>query len=116
MKILIADESVLICSLIAHILKNNNHYDDIIECNSTKSVLINIKKNHPDLIIIDIAGMELNGAKIIESLKQKEKPSVIIFISQFDDYEFKERAKKLNGLFLNKSDLEKLPKIMESLV
>lgn len=114
MKILIADESILICSLIIDLLKKNNLNHEIFECNSTNSVLIFIKKYHPDLIIIDISGIELNGARIIESLKQKDKLSKIIFISQFDDLEFKNKAKELNGIFLNKSELETLPKLMES--
>lgn len=112
MKILIADESELMCEFIANVLKKNNSANEISFSTSQESALQKINELHPEIIIIDIAGIKLNGSKIIQSLNKNNLPKEIIFISQFDDAEYQEKAEELNGHFLCKNNLTKLLEVI----
>lgn len=116
MKILIADESELICAFIANMLENSNKENEIAFSTSQESALQKITELNPEIIIIDIAGIKLNGSKLIQSLNKNNLPKTIIFTSQFDDAEYQEKAEELNGHFLCKKNLEDITKLLETIV
>jgi DNA-binding response OmpR family regulator len=116
MKILIADESELICTFIVNMLENNNKENDIAFTTSHESTLQKINELNPEIVIIDIAGIKLNGSKLIQSLNKNNLPKTIIFTSQFDDVEYQEEAEELNGHFLCKKNLEDITKLLETIV
>ncbi len=114
MKILIADESALITSVSFRILQKVLKNAEVIVSNSEKETLECIQTQKPEIIIIDISGSGINGAKIISEISKQDKPEKVIFLSQFDDDEYKQKAYELKGLYLNKINLEFLPKFVET--
>lgn len=115
MKILIADESELMCAFIANMLGNGDKVNEITFSTSQESALVKINEFNPEIIIIDIAGIKLNGSKLIQSLDKNNLPKKIIFTSQFDDAEYQEKAEELNGHFICKSELQLLPTMIKEI-
>ena len=87
-KILIADDQDLIRESLKIVLDLNKDMDVIGVAENGQTVLELIKKNLPDVILMDIRMPELDGVLCTKAVKEKYPDVKIIILTTFDDDEY----------------------------
>ena len=85
----------------------------IITSSCVNDALDNIRKIKFDLIISDYDMGDSNGLSILKYLRENDINTKFIMLTGSSSSELKEQVEKLNGIFLDKANLELL-KIIRS--
>lgn len=84
-KIVIIDDSPETLSLVEQALTAENY--NVFCSNSTKNGLELIRKEQPELLVLDYDIPEMNGLELLEVLRQQDNYVAVIFISATPDYD-----------------------------
>ena len=87
-KILIADDQELIRESLKIILDTNSEMNVIGLAENGSKVLDLVRKNLPDIILMDIRMPELDGVECTKVIKKKYPDVKIIILTTFDDDEY----------------------------
>ena len=87
-KILIADDQELIRESLKIILDTNSEMNVIGLAENGSKVLDLVRKNLPDIILMDIRMPELDGVECTKIIKKKYPDVKIIILTTFDDDEY----------------------------
>ena len=87
-KILIADDQELIRESLKIVLDLNQDMEVVGIAENGRTVLEMIKKNLPDVILMDIRMPELDGVLCTKAVKEKFPDVKIIILTTFDDDEY----------------------------
>ena len=87
-KILIADDQELIRDSLKIILDMNSDIKVVGVAENGRKVLDLIRKNLPDIILMDIRMPELDGVQCTKAVKEKFPDVKIIILTTFDDDEY----------------------------
>ena len=109
MKVLIADDSPLIRDVIRRFLEKSFDNPVIIECSDGDETVAIQRNEKPDLILMDIMMVRMDGLEAIRQIKKHSPLSRIIVISQLPEEEYKQAALDAGALdYLNKENLTEL--------
>lgn len=92
-KILIADDSQFMRSLLKDILTPEKH--EVIEAKDGKETLDKIESGKPDLVLLDIIMPEVDGIGVLQKIGKKVK---VVVISAVGQEKMVDEAKKLGAL------------------
>lgn len=87
-KILIADDQELIKDSIKIILEANPNYTVTDTVQNGKEALENIKKNKPNIVLMDIRMPVMDGTVCTKYIKEKWPDIKVIILTTFDDDDF----------------------------
>ena len=87
-KILIADDQDLIRESLKIILDMNSDIKVVGLAENGNKVLEQIRKNLPDIILMDIRMPEMDGVLCTKAVKEKYPEVKIIILTTFDDDEY----------------------------
>ncbi|PKM54215.1 MAG: DNA-binding response regulator [Firmicutes bacterium HGW-Firmicutes-5] len=87
-KVLIADDQELIRHSLEIILKNISDIQVIDSVGDGKSVIRSIRKEKPDVILMDIRMPEMDGVQCTKIIKESYPNIKIIILTSFDDDEY----------------------------
>jgi len=118
MKVLIADDNPKIRRLIKSIIKTQiADVDIIIECENGAEAIELYDQTEPDWVLMDIAMEPLNGFATSHSIFENHPDAKIVFVSQYDESEYREEAKKLGArAYVLKDNLLDLPGLIRNLL
>jgi threonine synthase len=105
-RIALVDDSPDARRLIRRILQSQGNFT-IFEAESGKQALVVIKKEHPDLIILDLMMPEMDGFAVLDALKSSQDTSnipVIVSTAKELTLEEKEKLKGQIQALLQKGD------------
>lgn len=93
MKLLIADDEILIReAIIARIKKGNYLFDEILQAENGLEAKQLIKEHKPELVITDVRMDGMTGLDLIKSCQALGIPSVFIVISGYAEFEYVQNA------------------------
>lgn len=117
-KILIVDDDPRILKSIATILKKKRGKDKVYTAADGFEAGQAIIKFEPDLVILDIMLPGLNGFKVCESIRQKNKQIKIIAITGYDTEENKNKilSAGADAYFSKPLEIQKLLRCMHGLL
>lgn len=93
MKLLIADDEILIReAIIARIKKGNYLFDEILQAENGLEAKQLIKEHKPELVITDVRMDGMTGLDLIKSCQALSTPSVFIVISGYAEFEYVQNA------------------------
>ena len=115
-KILIADDQQLIQQSLAMLLESREQFHVTDTVGNGFQVLESIKKEQPDIILMDIRMPLMDGVVCTETVKRKYPDIKIIILTTFDDDEYIYKALKngASGYLLKGSGQEDLFKAIET--
>ncbi len=87
-KILIADDQELIRQSLQIILNNENDFEVTDAVGNGVEVIRSVRKNRPDVILMDIRMPEMDGVVCTQILKENYPDIKIIILTTFDDDEY----------------------------
>lgn len=109
-KVLVVDDEKEISDMLKSGLERTGKYEVITE-NNPLNALNSVKKNRPNLILLDILMPKMDGLKVLEKLKSDNAtmPIPVIMLSGVTTEEAKQQAANL----YNESYLEKRVSLQE---
>jgi len=104
MRVLVADDEVLVADLISDFLENDERVDKVFSIYNPDEIINSIEEKAVDLIFLDLYMPNLVGMDILAEIKEKYKEIKVIILSSHFQAKYINKALSLgaNG-FLSKS-------------
>ena len=103
MNILIVEDNISLRKMIKDILDAELDFATITEASNAKETFIEISKNLPDIIIMDLKLKKENGLKLTQLIKEKHPQIIIAINTNYDSLEYRKAAKQKGAdAFLSK--------------
>jgi len=96
--VLIVDDDAMIREVLKEIVQDQHH--SVVTAESGEEALDEIKKQHFDLIFLDLLLPGVNGIQILETIKEKDKTAVIVIITAYADEPVALKAMSLGPLMM----------------
>jgi two-component system, LytTR family, response regulator len=84
-RVLVVDDESLARRNLTVLLRDDPDIASVAECESGWEAVGEIKKSHPDLVFLDVQMPECGGFDVLELLGS-EVPSIVIFVTAYDEY------------------------------
>jgi DNA-binding NarL/FixJ family response regulator len=117
MKILIADDSVLILERLQKMLAEIDQVEVIASLNNGIDTLKALKTLTPDLAILDIRMPGLTGLEVLNAIRKENKSVIFIILTLHSQGYFRQLATQAGtNYFFNKADdFEKITQVVAGL-
>lgn len=117
MKIIIADDSLLLRERIKELLNDFENVSIVGEAVNGTEALKLIRETNPDVAIIDIRMPEINGIEVLKKIRESGLFLKIIILSNYPYKQYKERcmAEGADYFFDKNHDSGKLTEIISQL-
>ena len=103
MNILIVEDNISLRKMMKDILVAELHFTTIAEASNVKETFIEISKNLPDIIIMDLKLKKENGLKLTQLIKEKHPQILIAINTNYDSLEYRKAAQQKGAdVFLSK--------------
>lgn len=86
MKALIVDDEPLARDELHYLIQDNREVTKIYEADGIKAAEEQVKKNHPDVVFLDIKLTDGNGMALAEKIKSFDQRPHIVFATAYDSY------------------------------
>ncbi|MHC1737072.1 MAG: response regulator transcription factor [Ignavibacteriaceae bacterium] len=83
MKILIADDSMIIRESLSKLITRNNPEDIISKAVNVGDAIRKIKEIEPDLVILDLAMPGGDGFDVMKEIRKRGKETVVIMLTNY---------------------------------
>lgn len=91
-----------------------DYASSIIEYKSGEDAVRMYPAERPDVVLMDVELEGMDGLSAAELIKSDCPDAEIIFITNYDDKQYKERAAQLGSSYILKENLYELRKILSS--
>lgn len=121
MNILIVEDNIGLRKMMKDILVAELHFATIAEASNVKETFMEISKNLPDVIIMDLKLKKENGLKLTKLIKEKHPQIMIAINTNYDSLEYRKAAQQKGAdVFLSKktnnvSDIVALTKFVNEI-
>ncbi len=117
MKILIADDSVLILERLQEMLAEIDHVEVVASLNNGIDTLKALRTLTPDLAILDIRMPGLSGLEVLNAIRKENKSVIFIILTLHSQGYFRQLAIHAGtNYFFNKADdFEKISQVVSGL-
>ena len=85
LRTIIADDEPLVRERLRALLAERDDVTLLGECGDGASALERIRRDKPDLVLLDVQMPELDGFEVLEALTEDERPA-IVFVTAYDEY------------------------------
>jgi excisionase family DNA binding protein len=96
--VLIVDDDPMITEVLKEIVKDQHH--TVTTADSGEAALNLLKKQHFDLIFLDLKLPGISGNDLLEEIKEKDKNAIVVVITAFADDPVALKAMSLGPLML----------------
>lgn len=117
-KIAITDDHEMVLKGIDSMLADTKDIEVVGIYNNANETLINIQKDRPDILLLDINLPDINGIDLSKKLLKKYTDLKIIALTNFDDISFVKRMLKngVHGYLLKNTDKLELIKALKTVL
>ena len=94
-KVLVVDDEIDVCDFVKNFFEERN-YRVFMALGGSEALRI-LRKEKPDLILLDIKMKEMDGIQTLERIRKIDKNVKVIMVSALEDQDKMEAAKKLGA-------------------
>lgn len=87
-KLVVADDHVLMRQALVSYLKDSNAFDVLAECNDGIELISQTLKTDPDVVVMDISMPNMSGLVAIDKLLSQRPATKILVLSMHDELEY----------------------------
>ena len=115
-RILLADDHMLLLDGLRHLLER--HYDLIGTVQDGQSVVSEVRRLQPDLVLMDVAMPVLNGLQAGQRLREQHPKVKLLYVSMYGDMPYVEEAIRIgaSGYVVKRSGWEELSRAIEAVL
>jgi DNA-binding NarL/FixJ family response regulator len=114
MKVFVVEDSDAICERIVRMVTDVNGVRVVGTADKVSTALLGIKKNEPDVVILDIQLLDGNGLTVLQQVKEELPSSKVIVLTNFNSDQYRDLAERYGAdAFLDKSnDFMQIPDLI----
>ena len=114
MRLFIADDSEILRERLVDILSEIEGIEIVGQEGDAIRVIAAIERLNPDLVILDIQMPGGNGILVLETLKKKEKPPLVIMFTNYPYLQYRKRCLDAGAdfFFYKATEFEKLVNVI----
>ena len=118
MKVLIADDSILVRERLVGMLSEFDQIEIIGEARDGLETMDAIRKLNPDVVILDLRMPKSNGTNVLKSIKKDVPHPIVIVLTNYPSPQYRRKCIELGAhFFFDKStEFDKIPEVLEQLV
>ncbi len=115
MRLIIAEDSEILRERLVEILSEIDGVDIVSEESDASRVLESVERFEPDLVILDIQFPEGNGILILEAIKKRQNPPIIIMFTNYPYLQYRKRCMDAGAdyFFYKTTEFEKLIEVIK---
>jgi len=117
MKVLIVDDSKIVCNGLQQILSNISGVDIVLQAHTGKDAIISISESKPDVVILDIRLPDLSGIEVLKDIRAKRLSTKVIMLTNYPYPQYRKKCEELGAdYFFDKvAEFEEIPVLIEEL-
>jgi len=117
MKVLIVDDSKIVCKGLQQMLININDVEIVGQAHNAQDAIASISESNPDVVILDIRLPGLSGIDVLKDIRAKELPCRVIMLTNYPYPQYRKKCEELGAdYFFDKvSDIEEIPDVIKEL-
>jgi DNA-binding NarL/FixJ family response regulator len=117
MKVLIVDDSKIVCEGLQRMLINVDGVEIVGQVHNAKDAIRSISELNPDVVILDIRMPGKSGIEVLKDIRDKKLPIRVIMLTNYPYPQYRKKCGELGAdYFIDKvAELEKIPKLIEVL-
>ena len=117
MRVLIVDDSKIVCNGLQQMLIHIADVEIIGQAHNAKDAIRFISESKPDVVILDIRLPGLSGIDVLKNIMAKKLPIRVIMLTNYPYPQYLKKCEELGAdYFFDKvTEIEEIPKVIESL-
>ena len=117
MKVLIVDDSKIVCKGLKQMLNNIAGVEIVGPAHNAEDAITSILESTPDVVILDIRLPGRSGIDVLKDIRKKKLSSWVIMLTNYPYPQYRKKCEELGAdYFLDKvAEIEKIPKLIEEL-
>lgn len=118
MKVLIVDDSNIVCEGLQQMLINIAGVELIGQANDAQNAITAISEYEPDVVILDIRLPGKSGVEVLKDIRGKKLPIRVIMLTNYPYPQYRKKCEELGAdYFIDKvTEIEKVTEVIEQLV
>jgi DNA-binding NarL/FixJ family response regulator len=118
MKVLIVDDSKIVCDGLQQMLSNIDDVEIVGQAHNAKDAITSISESNPDVVILDIRMPDKSGIEVLKDIRNKKLPIRVIMLTNYPYPQYRKKCEELGAdYFFDKvTEIEEIPKVIEELV
>ena len=117
MKVLIVDDSKIVCNGLQQMLINIADVEIVGQAHNAPDAIILISETKPDVVTLDIRLPGLSGIDVLKDIRDKKLPIRVIMLTNYPYPQYRKKCEELGAdYFFDKvTEIEEIPKMIEEL-
>ncbi|MEI8174309.1 MAG: response regulator transcription factor [Deltaproteobacteria bacterium] len=117
MKVLIVDDSKIVCNGLRQMLNNIADVVVVGEAHNADEAVTAITGLKPDVVILDIRLPGKSGIEVLKDIRDKKLPIRVIMLTNYPYPQYRKKCEELGAdYFFDKvTEIEEIPKVIEEL-
>ena len=117
MKVLIVDDSKIVCNGLQQMLTNIADVEIVGQAHNAQDAIQSISEAKPDVVILDIRMPGKSGIEVLKEIRDKKLPIRVIMLTNYPYPQYRKKCEELGAdYFFDKvTEIEEIPKVIEEL-
>ena len=117
MKLLIVDDSKIVCERLQQMLIPITDVEIVGPAHNAQDAITSIAASNPDVVILDIRLPGLNGIDVLKDIRNKKLPIRVIMLTNYPYPQYRKKCEELGAdYFFDKvAEIEMIPKVIAEL-
>jgi DNA-binding NarL/FixJ family response regulator len=117
MRVLIVDDSKIVCKGLQQMLANIADVEIVGQAHHALNAIASIAEAKPDVVILDIRLPGLSGIGVLKDIRAKKMPCLVIMLTNYPYPQYRKKCEELGAdYFFDKvTEIEEIPKVIEKL-
>jgi DNA-binding NarL/FixJ family response regulator len=117
MRVLIVDDSKIVCRGLQQMLANIAGVEIVGQAHNAQDAIASIAESNPDVVILDIRLPGPSGIDVLKDIRAKKLPSRVIMLTNYPYSQYRKKCEELGAdYFFDKvAEIEEIPNVIEAL-
>jgi YesN/AraC family two-component response regulator len=117
MRVLIVDDSKIVCKGLQQMLTNIAGVEIVGQAHNGKDAITSISELKPDVVILDIRLPDLSGIDVLVDIRAKNLSTLVIMLTNYPYPQYRKKCEELGAdYFFDKvKEIDEIPKVIEEL-
>ena len=117
MRVLIVDDSKIVCEGLQQMLINIPGVEIVGQANDGQDAITAISEYEPDVVILDIRLPDLSGIDVLADIRAKNLSTRVIMLTNYPYLQYRKKCEELGAdYFFDKvTEIEEISKVIEEL-
>jgi DNA-binding NarL/FixJ family response regulator len=117
MKVLIVDDSKIVCNGLQQMLTNIADVEIVGQAYHAQDAIQSISEAKPDVVILDIRMPGKSGIEVLKDIRDKKLPIRVIMLTNYPYPQYRKKCEELGAdYFFDKvTEIENIPNLIEEL-